>query len=230
MRLDKYLADVLKISRQNAKKLIKDKEVLVNDNIVSNINIIIDEKKDCVIVNNQMLQYQKYIYLMMNKPKGYLSATFDNSNPTIIELVPQQFNFKDLSIVGRLDKDTEGLILLSNDGAFIHNITSPKKHISKKYYVEYSGVLLSDAVSYVENGIEIDDYKTLPGKLELIGSNKAYITIYEGKFHQVKKMFEKLNTKVEYLKRVQIGSLQLGDLKIGEVKELTLDELEKIKE
>ncbi|MBR2892000.1 MAG: pseudouridine synthase [Bacilli bacterium] len=230
MRLDKYLADVLKISRQNAKKLIKDKEVLVNDNIVSNINIIIDEKKDCVIVNNQMLQYQKYIYLMMNKPKGYLSATFDNSNPTIIELVPQQFNFKDLSIVGRLDKDTAGLILLSNDGAFIHNITSPKKHISKKYYVEYSGVLLSDAVSYVENGIEIDDYKTLPGKLELIGSNKAYITIYEGKFHQVKKMFEKLNTKVEYLKRVQIGSLQLGDLKIGEVKELTLDELEKIKE
>lgn len=230
MRLDKYLADVLKISRQNAKKLIKDKEVLVNDNIVSNINIIIDEQKDCVIVNNQMLQYQKYIYLMMNKPKGYLSATFDNSNPTIIELVPQQFNFKDLSIVGRLDKDTEGLILLSNDGAFIHNITSPKKHISKKYYVEYSGVLLSDAVSYVENGIEIDDYKTLPGKLELIGSNKAYITIYEGKFHQVKKMFEKLNTKVEYLKRVQIGSLQLGDLKIGEVKELTLDDLEKIKE
>lgn len=230
MRLDKYLADVLKISRQNAKKLIKDKEVLVNDNIVSNINIIIDEQKDCVIVNNQMLQYQKYIYLMMNKPKGYLSATFDNSNPTIIELVPQQFNFKDLSIVGRLDKDTEGLILLSNDGAFIHNITSPKKHISKKYYVEYSGVLLSDAVSYVENGIEIDDYKTLPGKLELIDSNKAYITIYEGKFHQVKKMFEKLNTKVEYLKRVQIGSLQLGDLKIGEVKELTLDDLEKIKE
>ena len=230
MRLDKYLADVLKISRQDAKKLIKNKEITINNQIENNLNRTINEETDIVIYNEQILKYRKYIYLMMNKPSGYLSATFDKKDPTIMELVPKELYLKDLSIVGRLDKDTEGLILLSNNGAFIHDITSPKKHISKKYYVEYEGCLIENAAELVEFGMEIDDYTTLPGKLELLGDNKAYITIFEGKFHQVKKMFEKLNTKVIYLKRVQIGSLTLNDLKVGSVIELNDEDLKKIKE
>lgn len=230
MRLDKYLADVLNISRQDAKRLIKNKEIKVNNSIINNINATINEERDIVLHNENILKYRKYIYLMMNKPQGYLSATFDKKDPTIMELIPDNLYLKDLSIVGRLDKDTEGLILLSNDGDFIHQITSPKKHISKKYYVEYSGVLIENAERLVELGLEMDDYKTLPGKLELLENNKAYITIYEGKFHQVKKMFEKLNTKVTYLKRMQIGNLTLKNLEVGNVIELTEEDLVKLKE
>lgn len=230
MRLDKYLADVLNISRQDAKKLIKNKEITINNQITNNVNSSINEDNDIIMYNEQILKYRKYIYLMMNKPSGYLSATFDKNNPTIMELVPKDLYLKDLSIVGRLDKDTEGLILLSNNGAFIHDVTSPKKHISKKYYVEYEGCLVDNAIELVENGMEIDDYITLPGKLELLGDNKAYITIFEGKFHQVKKMFERLSTKVIYLKREQIGALTLNDLKVGGVIELNDEDLQKLKE
>lgn len=230
MRLDKFLADVLKISRQDAKKIIKNKEVKINSELTTNINISIDEEKDVVTINERTLKYKKYIYLMLHKPSGYLSASFDKINPTIMELIPNEFCYKDLAIVGRLDKDTEGLILLSNDGDFIHTLTSPKKHIAKKYYVEFSGSILDNAVELVKQGIEIDDYVSLPGTLEILDSNKAYITIYEGKFHQVKKMFHHLNTTVTYLKRIQIGNLSLDDLEIGQVKELTDKDLEKLKE
>lgn len=230
MRLDKYLADILNLSRTDAKKIIKQKKVSVNEEISTNTNLIIDEINDTIKVDNIKVEYKKYIYLMLNKPRGYLSATFDKSDHTVIELIPNNFKMKDLSIVGRLDKDTEGLLLLSNDGSFIHNLTSPKKHISKKYYVEYSGTLKENACELVKEGINIDnEYTTLPGLLEPINNNSAYITIYEGKFHQVKKMFEYLNAKVTYLKRVKIGNLELSNLKMGETKELTNEELEKLK-
>ena len=230
MRLDKYLADILNLSRTDVKKIIKQKKVSVNEKISTNTNLIIDEINDIIKVDNVQMEYKKYIYLMLNKPSGYLSATFDKNDHTVIELIPNNFKMKDLSIVGRLDKDTEGLLLLSNDGSFIHNLTSPKKHISKKYYVEYRGILKENACELVKEGINIDnEYTTLPGLLEPINNNSSYITIYEGKFHQVKKMFECLNTKVTYLKRVKIGNLELGNLKLGETKELTNEELEKIK-
>lgn len=230
MRLDKYIADVLKISRQDSKKLIKEKFVKVNDIVTTNINSIVNENVDVITVKENKLKYQKYIYLMMNKPKGYLCATFDKNDKTVMDLIPDELRFKDLSIIGRLDKDTEGLLLFTNDGSLIHNLTSPKKHILKKYYVEYSGTLINDAITMVEMGMNIDnEYQTKPGILEVLGDNKAYITIYEGKFHQVKKMFEKLNTKVEYLKRVKIASLELKDLTLGSVRELTKEDLERLK-
>ena len=230
MRLDKYIADVLKISRQDSKKLIKEKFVKVNDIVTININSIVNENVDVITVKENKLKYQKYIYLMMNKPKGYLCATFDKNDKTVMDLIPDELKFKDLSIIGRLDKDTEGLLLFTNDGSLIHNLTSPKKHILKKYYVEYSGTLIKDAITMVEMGMNIDnEYQTKPGILEVLGDNKAYITIYEGKFHQVKKMFEKLNTKVEYLKRVKIASLELKDLALGSVRELTKEDFERLK-
>lgn len=231
MRLDKYLADALNISRVDAKKLIKQKKVSVNEEILTNTNLIIDENKDYIKVENELIKYQKYIYLMLHKPSGYLSATFDKQDKTVIDLIPNNFKYKDLSIVGRLDKDTEGLLLLSNDGSFVHQLTSPKKHIAKKYYVEYSGTLLEDSEDLVKKGLNIDnEYTTLPAILERISLGSAYITIYEGKFHQVKKMFDKLNTKVTYLKRVKIGNLELDDLKLGQIRELTENDLEKLKE
>lgn len=230
MRLDKYIADVLKISRQDSKKLIKEKFVKVNDIVTTNINSIVNENVDVITVKENKLKYQKYIYLMMNKPKGYLCATYDKNDKTVMDLIPDELRFKDLSIIGRLDKDTEGLLLFTNDGSLVHNLTSPKKHILKKYYVEYSGTLINDAITMVEMGMNIDnEYQTMPGILEVLGDNKAYITIYEGKFHQVKKMFEKLNTKVEYLKRVKIASLELKDLTLGSVIELTKEDLERLK-
>ena len=230
MRLDKYLADALNISRVDAKKLIKQKKVSVNEEILTNTNLIINEFNDSIKVEDELIKYQKYIYLMLNKPSGYLSATFDKQDKTVIDLIPNNFKYKDLSIVGRLDKDTEGLLLLSNDGSFIHHLTSPKKHIPKKYYVEYSGTLLEDSEELVKKGLNIDnEYITLPGSLERINEDSAYITIYEGKFHQVKKMFDKLNTKVTYLKRVKIGNLELGDLKLGQIRELTENDIEKLK-
>ena len=231
MRLDKFLSDAQNISRSDSKRLIKEKKVTVNDLIVTNINTAINEEKDIVRVDNKQIIYKKYIYLMLNKPKDYICANYDNVHKTVIDLIPEQFKKKDLSIVGRLDKDTEGLLLLSNDGGFVHTLTTPKKHISKKYYVEYSGELIDNAIELVKEGINIDnEYTTLPSILEPINNYSAYITIYEGKFHQVKKMFENLNTKVVYLKRVKIGNLELENLQLGKVRELTNDDFLKLKE
>lgn len=230
MRLDKFIAISLNISRNDAKKYIKNNDILINNNKINDPNYIFDEKNDEIEVNGSLLKYEEYIYLMMNKPSGYLSATFDNKNKTIMELVPDEFLKKDLAIVGRLDKDTEGLIILTNDGRFIHQITSPKSNIIKKYYVKYDGILADNSKELVQEGIGLDTYKAKPGILDIINESEAYISITEGKFHEVKEIFKKLNANVTYLKRVKIGSLELGDLKIGEVIKLTKDEIDKIKE
>lgn len=230
MRLDKFLADSLRISRNDVKSILKNKQIKVNGVITTDSSLNINENLDIVCFKDTKIIYEKYIYLMLNKPAGYLSANQDNSEHTIMELIPEEYKFKDLNIVGRLDKDTEGLILLSNDGNFIHNLTSPKKHVSKKYYVEYDLPLIDNSFEIVKNGIEIEDYKTMPGILEKLDSNKAYITIYEGKFHEVKKIFNKLGTNVTYLKRVSIAQLELGNLELGQVKKLTKEELDLLKE
>lgn len=230
MRLDKFVADFLNISRNDVKQILKNKQIKVNGQIITDGSLAIKEDQDIVCFNDDKIVFEKYIYLMMNKPNGYLSATHDDFSSTIMDLVPKEYMLKGLNIVGRLDKDTEGLILLSNDGDFIHNLTSPKKHVSKKYYVEFNSELRDDSFEIVKNGVQIDDYTTLPGILERVNSNTAYITIYEGKFHEVKKIFNKLGTNVTYLKRVSIAKLELGDLELGKVKKLTKDDLELLKE
>ena len=228
MRLDKYLADSLKISRADAKKHLKNKLVKVNNEIITNINFVINDT-DIVLFNDKQIKYQKYIYLMLNKPSGYLSATQDSTDKTVMELIPNEYLFKDLSIVGRLDKDTEGLLLLTNDGDLIHHLTSPKHTIDKIYYVEHTNKLCDDASMLVQEGMNIDDYHTLPGVLDIIDDTKCYLTIHEGKFHQVKKMIEKMGSKVTYLKRVQIKDLKL-DIELGKLRELTNDEVNSLKE
>lgn len=229
MRLDKFIAETLKVSRKDAKILIKKKLVKINGEIVKDdgYNVLLD--KDIVTYLDQELKYEQYIYLLMHKPQGYVCARIDNLHKTVMELVPQEYLVKDLTTVGRLDIDTEGVLLLTNDGQLVHNLTSPNHEVLKTYYVEFSGVLVSNAQEMVTKGMEIDDYITKPGKLNILSNYQAEITINEGKFHQVKKMFEKLNTKVTYLKRIKFANIVLDSLELGMIRKLSKEEIEYLK-
>ena len=229
MRLDKYIAETLKISRKDSKLVIKKKLVKINGEIVKDDSLNINPETDVIMYKDQELKYEKYIYLVMNKPQGYLSARFDNLHKTVMEIVPGEYLVKDLTIVGRLDIDTEGVLLLTNDGKLVHNLTSPAHDVLKTYYVEFEGTLIDNATELVQKGIDIDDYVTKPASLKILSSNQAEITISEGKFHQVKKMFEKLNTKVTYLKRITFDIINLNNLEIGMVRKLTKEEIEILK-
>lgn len=229
MRLDKYIAECLRVSRKDAKILIKKKTIKVNNEIIKNDDYNVSLENDIVTYFDKELKYEQYIYLLMNKPQGYVCARVDNLNKTVMEIVPNEYLVKDLTIVGRLDIDTEGVLLLTNDGQLVHNLTSPNHQVNKTYYVEYDGMLKDNAIEQVSIGIKIDDYITKPGTLKIISNNQAEITISEGKFHQVKKMFEKLNTKVTYLKRIKFDIINLENLEIGKVRKLTEKEIEILK-
>lgn len=225
MRLDKFLS-ILKIgTRSEIKKIIKSKKIKVNDQIITEPDYLINERTDQVKYNDEILKYEENIYIMFNKPSGYLSANYDNYQETIMKFFPEKYH--DLTIIGRLDKDTEGLLLLTNDGKFAHEITSPKKHIEKEYYVEYSGTLPDNIIEIFNNGVIIEnDYLTKPAQIKNITENSAYLTIHEGKFHQVKQMFKAVGTTVTYLKRVRIGKLLLDpNLKLGEYKKISKEEI-----
>ncbi len=234
MRLDKFIGHTTSLSRAEAKKSIK-KGVLVNGRIVKTPDFKIDEFKDEVIVNEEKLIYQKYIYIMMNKPKDIISATEDNRTKTVVDILDEQERIFKPFPVGRLDKDTEGLMLLTNDGDLAHKLTSPKKDIVKKYYVEVFGTIEDMHITYFKKGVILDDgYKCKSAILDILTSNetgsKAYIYITEGKFHQVKRMMKSIGCEVTYLKRLSIGELVLDEnLKLGEYRYLTNQELKKLK-
>lgn len=228
MRLDKYVAECLNISRKDTKLIIKKKQIKINGEIVSKDDYNVKET-DIVTYLDKELIYEQYIYLVMHKPKGYVSARVDNLNKTVMELVPNEYQKKDLTIVGRLDIDTEGVLLLTNDGALVHNLTSPNHDVLKTYYVEFSGSLTVNAKELVLKGLEIDDYITKPAYLNILSENKAEITISEGKYHQVKKMFKKLGTTVTYLKRIKFDIITLDNLSIGSLRKLTNEEINLLK-
>lgn len=230
MRLDKYLTKTGLGTKKEVKNLIKKKLIFVDDKLVTNDSFNVKEQDNVYYLNNNKLEklvYEEYIYLMLNKPKGYVCATKDNIHKSVLELI-KGFDERTLHIVGRLDVDTEGLLLITDDGDFTHKVTSPKSDISKTYYVEYSGVLNNDATKMVSEGILLDDGEvTRPGNLEIIEEGKSFITITEGKYHQVKRMFAGMNTKVTYLKRVKINNLEL-DIPLSSFRKLNKDDLEKI--
>lgn len=230
MRIDKLLAHAGYGSRKDVKQLLKNKIVTVDDEIVSKPNEHVDPDRQRVCVNGEKVVYEKNIYLMLHKPQGYLSATYDAEESTVLDLVPEKFRHYDLSPVGRLDKNTEGFILLTNDGLLNHMITSPKNNIYKKYFAKIAGKVTSIHVEQFKKGIQLDDnYITKPAYLEIIKSDEIseiYLSISEGKFHQVKRMFQALDMKVIYLKRVSIGELSLDEsLKLGESRLLTEEEM-----
>ena len=233
MRLDKFISTTTTLSRAEAKKIIK-KGILINDILVKSPDYKVDEINDQVIVNGNRLFYQKYVYIMMNKPQNVISATDDAIDKTVVDLLEEKDRIYKVFPVGRLDKDTEGLMLLTNDGDFTHKLISPKKDVEKKYYVEVSGELKEEHLVLVKEGLVIDEgYKCKRARLEIIESTEvnsiAYIYITEGKFHQVKRMMKALGTTVTYLKRLSIGTLELDkNLKLGEYRYLTDKEIKNL--
>ena len=230
LRLDKMLAHLGYGSRKDVKRIIRKGEVLVNGEVCKDDDFKVDSDIDEVVVFDESVSYSEFVYIMLNKPAGVVSATFDNFKQTVIDLV-SEYEKQKVFPVGRLDIDTEGLLLITNDGMLCHNLLSPKSHVDKKYYVEFSGQFKQEYYEAFEKGITLDDgYVTLPGQIKLIDSNKAEVIIHEGKFHQVKRMFLALNMEVTYLKRISFGSLVLDEsLKLGEYRLLTEKEIEDLK-
>jgi pseudouridylate synthase len=233
VRLDKFISTTTTLSRAEAKKIIK-KGILINDILIKSPDYKVDEFNDQVIVNGNRLVYQKYVYIMMNKPKNTVSATEDAIERTVVDILRDEDRIYKVFPVGRLDKDTEGLMLLTNDGELAHKLISPKKDVEKKYYVEVSGELKNEHLKIIKEGVILEDgYRCKPARLEILdsseGNSKANIFITEGKFHQVKRMMKSLGATVTYLKRLSIGSLKLDEnLKLGEYRYLTDDELNKL--
>lgn len=230
IRLDKLLAHSGYGSRKEVKELIRKGQVSVNEVVIKDDDFKVDEVNDEVIVEGIIVDYQKFIYIMMNKPDGVLSATYDPKDPIVLDLI-EDTPTRGLFPVGRLDKDSEGLLLITNDGKLAHELLSPKKHVDKVYYIEYEGELVSDVKERFKEGIILEDnYKCLPASIELLNDNKAYVTISEGKFHQVKRMINMCNGEVTYLKRIKFGPLELDNsLKEGEYRFLSNLELESLK-
>lgn len=225
MRLDKFLVECGIGSRKEVKDIISNRMISKNGMIVTSPKENVDETKDEILYNSKILEYKEFRYYIMNKKAGYITAVEDPKEKTIMELLPDWVIRKDLAPVGRLDKDTEGLILLTNDGKLNHNLLSPKRHVEKKYYVELEKEINDEDLEKLEKGVDIGGYITMPAKAEKIDLQKIYLTIKEGKFHQVKKMLEAVNNKVTYLKRVSFGKIELNSLELGEVKEIKIDDI-----
>ncbi|MBM6750512.1 rRNA pseudouridine synthase [Mediterraneibacter glycyrrhizinilyticus] len=228
IRLDKFLADMGYGTRSEVKKEITKGNVKINGLSVRKPETKIDTEKDEVMYREQPAAYEKYEYYMLNKPAGVISATTDKKEKTVLDLIGEKQR-KDLFPVGRLDKDTEGLLLITNDGELAHRLLSPKKHVDKVYYVRVQGELAEEDIRRLAEGIDIGEEKlTLPARLVIRKSgqfSEAEITIQEGKFHQVKRMFHALGKEVVYLKRLSMGTLVLdGNLKPGEYRKLTKEE------
>lgn len=234
MRLDKYLADMQKGTRSQIKTWIKKGRIKVNDAVVKTPDFKVELDRDIVLMDNHVVEYVSYEYYMLNKPAGVVTATTDKKEKTVLDLIQSKRN--DLFPVGRLDKDTEGLLLLTNDGQLAHKILSPKNHIDKTYYTKVKGHIDEHIKALFLNGLQVDDdFCALPAKLDILSYNKeednttAYITIQEGKFHQIKRMFAAVGSEVLYLKRVSMGTLQLDtNLQLGEYRPLTLSEIESL--
>lgn len=230
MRLDKFLVEMNIGSRSQVKELIKKKMILVNDELALRPEFHIDPNKDRVSYQSMILTYEKYSYYMLNKPAGVVSATYDNMCSTVVDLLRQE-NKKDLFPIGRLDKDTEGLLIITNDGDLAHRLLSPKKHVPKSYLAIIDGSLSQEDIDTLENGMDIGEEKvTLPARVVVESTSSqestVSITITEGKFHQVKRMFLGVNRKVIYLKRTAMGGLLLDtELPLGSYRPLSENEL-----
>lgn len=231
MRLDKLLSNMGAGSRKEVKLLLKAGAIQVDGEIVRDPKQHVDVESQQVLMYGEPVTYQKYIYLMMNKPPGVISATEDKRDETVIDLLFEDVTYFKPFPVGRLDKDTEGLLLLTNDGAFNHALMSPKKHVEKTYYAEVAGVLTQEDVEAIAAGVTLEDgYQAKPGKLVILSTTETdstlELTITEGKFHQVKRMMLALGKEVTFLKRRSIGRLELDPaLALGDYRELTQEEL-----
>lgn len=227
MRLDKFLSETTTESRSQVKKEIRQGMVTVNGIVEKLPEKQIEEKTDCVCLKGKELHYQPFVYFMLNKPAGVVSATEDNLSKTVVELLSREDYRKDIFPAGRLDKDTEGFLLLTNDGELAHRLLSPKKHVDKTYFVRLRDALSEEAGAKLETGVSIGEKKdTRPAKVERVDTDTILLTIQEGKFHQVKRMLQAVDNQVLYLKRITFGGLSLDEgLAPGEYRALSDEEV-----
>lgn len=233
LRLDKYLADMQYGTRSQIKEIIRKGRVMVDGAVVKNADIKVIPGTGVVTVDGVSVSYAEFEYYMLNKPAGVVSATEDNLSKTVLDCIGDKQR-KDLFPVGRLDKDTEGLLLITNDGQMAHSLLSPKKHVDKTYYVEIDGCFDSEMKAKLEAGVSLGDFVTMPAVIKVLEngqkSSKIEITIREGKFHQVKRMFEAVGRNVTYLKRLSMGPLKLDEALLpGDYRVLTEEELAELK-
>lgn len=234
MRTDKLLASLGHGSRKDVKKILKQGLFSVNGEIVKDGKKHVNTETDVLKYHGEIIEYRETIYIMLNKPQGYVSATEDKTEKTVIDILQPEDALFEPFPVGRLDKDTTGLLLLTNDGKLAHQLLSPKKKVDKRYIAQLDSPINDEDILALEQGVTLDDgYTTKPAKVEYkdqTDASVAYITIQEGKYHQVKRMFQTRGKKVIQLKRERMGSLVLDtELELGEYRELTQNELEELK-
>lgn len=234
IRLDKYLADAKVGSRSEVKGYIKKGRIRINDEIAQKAEVKINTEIDQIYFDQEKVWEKGFVYYMLNKPKGVVSATTDNIEKTVVDLLKEEKYYEEVFPVGRLDKDTEGLLLLTNDGVLAHNLLSPQKHVNKIYYALIRGFVDEEDVSVFKEGLDIGEKKnTMPSDLHILKSgeiSEVEITICEGKFHQVKRMFQAVSKEVLYLKRISMGKLTLDkSLQPGEYRHLTDAEIALLK-
>ncbi|MBU1145085.1 MAG: rRNA pseudouridine synthase [Firmicutes bacterium] len=232
MRLDKFLSNLKYGSRKDIREFSRKNRIELNGEVIKDVSLEINPLQDVIKLDDEVIFYKEGIVLMINKPEGVVSANKDALFPTVMDLIKEPYNRFDLNIAGRLDKDSEGLVLLVSDGQLLHKIIHPNKEVYKRYYVSLLDPITNEEL--LEKGIAIKDgrdlsYKTKPAIIEKIDSTHVYISIKEGKFHQVKRMFEAIQNEVIFLKRVSIGGLHLDEtLPKGEYRECLESEIELI--
>ena len=221
-RLDKFLTNNTELTRSEAVKAIKLGRVKVDELVITKNDLKIDESRSKVFLDGNVIKYDKYIYIMLNKPSGIVSATNDKNERTVVDLLPEVYSKRGIFPCGRLDKDTVGLLILTNDGANAHRLLAPKNHISKTYEFVCELPLTEDIIKAIEAGVVLKDgYKTKPCKIEKISNISGKITIFEGKYHEIKRIFGAMGNKIIFLKRVSFGNICLdNNLMYGEFREL----------
>ncbi len=229
-RIDKIISSQTNYSRKDVKKLILQKKISVNGKVAKKPEQKVNEQQDEIYIDGNKLEIKKYIYLILNKPKGYISATEDRTAKTVLDLVPEKYMRRGLFPAGRLDKDTTGMMIITDDGEFAHNILAPKKHIEKTYRVQIDIDITDEMREKFKHGIVLKDHVCCPATIVVEDKNTALITITEGKYHQIKRMFGCFGAKVVNLHRISMGGLQLPkNLREGECRELTATELLKLR-
>lgn len=229
-RLDKLIAAMGSYSRREVKDLVRQGRVLVDGIPAAAADVKVDPDTADIVVDGLPLQYEKYTYIMLHKPPGVLTATEDRKQKTVLDLLPPELRKRDLAPVGRLDKDTEGLLLLTNDGDLTHRLLSPKYHVDKVYYARVDGTLeQADCAAFAAGMVLADGLQCMPAGLEILSGNECLVTLREGKFHQVKRMLAEQGKTVVYLKRLSMGTLHLDDtLPAGKCRSLTEKETEEL--
>lgn len=230
MRLDKFLCDTAGLTRTEAKNAVKKGQIAVNGQVQKAVDFKVKENTDTVTFQGKPLSYAAFHYYMLHKPAGVITATEDKKESTVMDILREE-KVKNLFPVGRLDKDTEGLLLITDDGELAHNLLSPKKHVDKEYLVKVRDSISEEDCRKLSEGVDIGDEKpTAPAKVERVAEKEILLTIREGRFHQVKRMLQAVGNEVLYLKRLSMGSLRLPeDLEKGAYRPLSEEEIYKIK-